>query len=83
MNINEIANEITMLEQGETNWTNIQKLAWLYIVYDHLISDDIVEKETKNTIDIMPEYDGEFGKAVSGVDIEKLMNVLSEHMDVI
>lgn len=87
MNIEEIKNEISKLEQDETNWTNIQRLSWLYIVYDHLTDHPQVALpalyEVKNVADVMPNYDGEFGKAVSGVDIEKLMNILSEHMDVV
>ena len=88
MSIDEITNEISRLEEGETNWTNIQKLAWLYTVQDHLSEDHpqgvMPESYTvKNVPDVMPEYDGEFGQAVSGVDIEKLMKVLSEHMDVV
>lgn len=84
MNIDEITSEISRLEESETNWTNIQKLAWLYIVHDHLSQNIIpMTYDVKNVQDVMPEYDGEFGKAVSGVDIEKLMNILSEHMDVV
>ena len=88
MNIEEITSEISRLEEGETNWTNIQKLAWLYTVKDHLAGEHPqvimpASYEVKNVPDVMPEYDGEFGQAVSGVDIEKLMNVLSEHMDMV
>lgn len=54
MNAEEITEEITKLEQSETNWQNIQKLAWLYTVADHLGYTNMVET-----------YDGELGKAIS------------------
>ena len=81
MNIVEINEEIETLEKGETNWTNIQKLSWLYIVKDHMTHTDI--NASYAPTDIMPRYEGEFGQAVSGKDINGLMNILSEHMSVI
>lgn len=78
MDISEIRNEIESLEQSDTNWSNIQKLSWLYIVYDHMLNDN--PKQISNN---MPKYAGEFGEMVSGVNIDNLMNILSEHMSVI
>lgn len=84
MDVSEIRDEITALEQGDTNWQNIQKLAWLYTVYDHMtISDNSNRIITHTERDVMPNYAGEFGEAVSGVEIDGLMNILSEHMSVI
>lgn len=82
MNVNEIKDEILKLEEAETNWTNIQRLAWLYAVYDHM-ADDRTPIMAHSVQSVMPEYSGEFGEAVSGVSIDGLMNVLSEHMAVI
>ena len=82
MNIEEIKKEIANLEAGETNWNNIQRLSWLYSVYDHMGDKEtpIIAHEVRQA---MPQFSGEFGEAVSGVDIAGLMNILSEHMAVI
>ena len=58
MNIHEIENTITQLENGDTTFSNCQKLASLYIVKKHFgsgveHSDNIVVKEFK---DILPMY---------------------------
>lgn len=82
MDIAEIKNEIETLENSETNWTNIQKLSWLYIVRDHITGDSTNMIQFKQQ-DSMPTYSGEFGQAVSGKNIDGLMNILSEHMSVI
>ena len=82
MNIDEIRNEIEMMEQADTTWQNIQRLAWLYTVHDHMADGrhPIIAHEVRT---VMPDYAGEFGKAVSGASIDDIMNVLSEHMAVI
>ena len=82
MNIEEITDEIRTLEQSETNWANIQRLAWLYTVFDHLTNKGlpVIANEVQA---VMPDYAGEFGEAASGKDIGGLMNVLSEHFGVI
>ena len=74
MSVAEIEAEIKSLEQGDTNWQNIQRLAWLYTVHDHM---------TGQVPDIMPESDGEFGKILAGKDVNKVANIMSEHMAVI
>lgn len=81
MDIAEIKKEIERLENGETNWPNIERLSWLYAVHDHMAGDSagIVHVSEGN----MPEYAGEFGQAVSGRNIDGVMNVLQEHMAVI
>lgn len=81
MNITEIEKEILSLEQSDTNWQNIQKLSWLYTVRDHMARNNIAEIQDAKKM--MPKYSGEFGEVVSGVDIDGLMNILSEHMSVV
>ena len=49
----EIANTIEELENGETNFSNCQKLAMLYIVQEHLNPKSEVEKELN---DVLPRY---------------------------
>ena len=84
MNIEEIKKEIIELERADTNYPNVQRLSWLYTVYDHMADDKapIIANKVQN---IMPTYSdiGEFGEVVSGVSIDGLMNVLNEHMEVI
>ena len=82
MNVAEISEEISKLEQGETNWTNIQRLAWLYTVHDHLTDRGlpVIANEVQT---VMPNYAGEFGEVASGKDIGGLMNILSEHFGVV
>lgn len=80
MNIAEIETEITRLERGDTNWQNIERLSWLYAVYDHLAGNHGVVSADR--VD-MPQYAGEFGQVVSGKNIDGVMNVLQEHMAVI
>lgn len=82
MNIEEIKKEIIELEKADTNYPNVQRLSWLYTVYNHMADDKapIVANKVQN---IMPTYQGEFGEVVSGVSIDGLMQILSEHMEVI
>ena len=84
MNINDIASEIERLEKSESNWNNVQRLSWLYTVHDHLkgTGTPIIAHKIK-TATIMPQFTGEFGEVVSGVDVSGLINILSEHMAVI
>ena len=82
MNTEEIRKEIAELEKADTNYPNVQRLSWLYTVHDHLSKDKtpIIASKVQS---VMPTYSGEFGEAVSGVNIDGLMSVLSEHMEVI
>ena len=73
MNIEEINEEIRGLESAETNWGNVQRLALLYTVRDHL-------PQTTREVDIGTD---EFTRACCGVNINSLINVLDEHMQVI
>lgn len=82
MKISEIQEEIAKIEAADTTWQNVQRLAWLYTVQDHL-SADKVPVVANRIQDVMPEYNGEFGKAVSGAKLDNVMNVLNEHMAVI
>lgn len=82
MNIEEIKTEIDRLENGDTNWQNIERLSWLYAVYDHLAGDSAQVVHIEQDA-MMPNHAGEFGQAVSGKNISKIMDVISEHMSVI
>ena len=82
MNIEEIKTEIDRLEQSDTNWQNIEKLSWLYVVHDHMAGDSAHVTYAEQDA-MMPNHAGEFGQAVSGKNINKIMDVISEHMSVI
>lgn len=58
MNIDEIKNTIAELEQGETSFSNCQKLANLYIVMQNLNKQDnySVDKVITEYNDILPMY---------------------------
>lgn len=76
MNADEINDEIVKLQNAETTWTNIQRLSWLYTVRDHMTDTGAAVQP----VEVMPDYAGEFGVAVSGKPIGKLIDILSEHM---
>ena len=82
MDIIKIKKEIDDLEAGETTWNNVERLAMLYAVFDHLNG----EKTTvlaSNVIDVMPECGiGEFEETCTGKPILPLIDILSEHMAV-
>lgn len=83
MSVDEIAREIAELEKADTNWSNIQKLSWLYTVFDHM-SEDRIPIVSHAMVDTVPEYDlGEFSRAASGVPVQELMSLLEEHMQVV
>ena len=82
MDIIKIKKEIDDLEAAETTWSNVERLAMLYAVFDHLNG----EKTTvlaSNVVDVMPECGiGEFESACTGKPILPLVDILYEHMAV-
>ena len=82
MNVSEIEEEIAKLEKADTSWQNVQRLAWLYTVKDHLAADKTPVVANK-VMQVMPTYSGEFGEVVSGVSVDDIMSVLNEHMQVV
>lgn len=82
MDIIKVKKEIEELESAETTWNNVERLAMLYCVFDHLNG----EKTTvlaQNVVDVMPECGiGEFEEACTGKEIVPLIDILSEHMAV-
>lgn len=74
IDLEKIDREIDELEaRGDTTYSLCERLAWLYVVRDHL-------RPTKNetTLDLRGS---EFLEACSGVPYPLLMNVLNEHME--
>ena len=69
MDVSEIENEISRLEEAESNWGNVQKLSWLYTVRDHLCGK-------------VGECGGSrFLKSVGGKDAILVMRVIDEMME--
>lgn len=70
-----IEREISELEaRGETTYSQCERLAWLYVVRDHLRP---VRDEERSTQEL---HGSEFLEAASGVSYPALMKVLDEHM---
>ena len=76
MDISEINNEIKDLESADTNWGNVQRLALLYTVRDHLPAVTSTQGAEVEVVD-------EFTEACCGVCIRDLIQILDEHMQVI
>lgn len=71
-------------ESGDTSYANCERLAWLYIVRDHLPGE--VQKETTKKEKEASHAlggDSDFLKAIHGKDVEKALNVIDEVMQAI
>ena len=74
ISLKEIEKTITELENGETSFSNCEKLANLYIVYDHL-------NKTKTFTEEPKEYNTEFFKLVKGKNVHDVYEVIDELME--
>ena len=72
MDIGDIVEEIKKLEQSESNWNNVQKLSWLYTVYDHM---------HKIPADIPPGDGSEFLRCANGKQGVSVMKIMDELME--
>lgn len=71
-----IEREIQELEaRGETTYAQCERLAWLYVVRDHLVPTEGGSETTREL------RGSEFLEAASGVPYDRLMAVLDEHME--
>lgn len=82
VSIETIEEEILNLEKRDTSYAVCERLAWLYIVRDHLkkpaADDTAAEQHTTDEL-----TGSEFLKAASGVDYAALMGILDNHMSCI
>lgn len=86
INVDVINGEIAALEEKDTNYAVCQKLAWLYVVRDHLThsNEDSFISAVQSVEIVTPSLTGsDFLKAASGVNVQSLLAILNEHMDVI
>ena len=75
----DLVNEsILELEQKDTSFANCERLAWLYIVKDHL-QGYIEPKESKTTV----KGNSEFLQAVNNKNPELIWPVLDELVEVV
>lgn len=81
----ELLEAISECQQKELTYSTCEKLATFYTLLNYLYSDQqegysFSYKET-NTF---PRFEGsKFKQAIAGKDIEKVVDVLDEHMDMI
>ena len=77
MNISLIERNIDELERYKVTAENVEQLAALYVVHDHLSNG-------RNVVDVMPDCgEGEFRQACCDKDISKVFEILNEHMQVV
>lgn len=79
ISIDEVNKTILDLEQKDTSYATCERLAWLYIVKDHLTGQVQPITHEKS-----PEMTGSFFlELASGIDTYELMKIIDEHMNVI
>ena len=75
IDIDTIEREIHDLEaRGDTTYSQCERLAWLYIVHDHLIRPQQADTRTEWI------SGSDFLVAASGISYRGLMEILNEHM---
>ena len=74
----EVEKAILEHESKDTSYANCERLAWLYIVRDHLTGAEMRESGL-----FSPTGDSEFIKSASGKDGAAVWGVLDELMDTI
>lgn len=92
-NLDIVNEEISELERSKINYQVAEKLAWLYIIRDHLTEPTdtvnapavVVSRETPAQQEQTPIFDtdSEFINTAYGVNVSELLDVLNEHMDVL
>lgn len=79
INIEELDKAILDLESHDTTYSVCEKLAWLYIVRDHVTGNTTPVAREKVSV----QQESEFFHAVNGKDIVEVLNILDEHMNVV
>ena len=75
----ELLDAIKEIQQKEPSYSNCEKLATFYTLLQYLYSE-----EEGQSRDAFPVSNGsEFRQAIAGKDIEKVVDVLDEHMEVV
>lgn len=78
LSIEEVERTILELEKRDTTYATCERLAWLYIVHDHLTQRIVQEKARAAEMEGSP-----FLAACSGADIAEILRVVNEHMEAV
>ena len=76
LSLEEVERTILELEKRDTTYATCERLAWLYIVHDHLTQRIVQEKARAAEMEGSP-----FLAACSGADIAEILRVMDEHME--
>lgn len=76
ISVDEINRAILEHEERDTTYANCEKLAWLYIVRDHITGNSV-----RQSVPVDVSGESEFLKAVSGADSALVWPVLDELME--
>ena len=79
VNLDEINGEIAKLENQPSTYITIERLAWLYIVRDHLTVSP-VSVPAVSGLDI-PHGDSDFMCGCAGKTINQVMEIMDELME--
>lgn len=78
INTDELDKEILMLEKKDTTYANCERLAWLYIVRDHITGQQQIQP---TPLDVSSE--SEFLQAVNGRDSAQVWSIMDDLMDTV
>lgn len=78
INTDELEKEILMLEKKDTTYANCERLAWLYIVRDHITGQ---QQAQPTPLDVSGE--SEFLQSVNGRDSVQVWAVMDDLMDTV
>ena len=78
LSIEEVERTILELEKRDTTYATCERLAWLYIVHDHLTQRIVPEKARAAEMDGSP-----FLSACSGAEISEILRVVNDHMEAV
>ena len=78
LSLEEVERTILELEKRDTTYATCERLAWLYIVHDHLTQRVVQEKSRAAEMEGSP-----FLAACSGAEITEILRVVNEHMEAV
>ena len=80
IDMKEVDSEISMLENGKTTYSTLEKLSVLYAIKNQH-SDNEEKPTARHSYKTAPA--SEFLEVVQNVPLDELFNVLNEHMDAV
>lgn len=78
INPDELDKEILMLEKKDTTYANCERLAWLYIVRDH-----IAKQQASQPTPLSVDPSSDFLQAVNGKDSVAIFAIMDDLMDTV